>query len=856
MHSQCDICDNPLPIAHEFYHSGDLVIGQIVAHILMMHGSPSFLELPKETLIKEPISVIKYYQYLLALVFAVKEMNESPNILPNITLGFHILNGYYLPRMMYKVTLSLLTAHQSFVPNFMCDPQKKLIAAIGGLVSETTANMAAILSIYNIPQFSYGSFSPVQDDKMLFSSLYQMVPNEDYQFRGIVHLLQYFRWTWIGLISVDNDNGDRFLQSVVPLLSQNKICYSFVLRMPKRTYEDEAFLMFYKFQAQYLVLVKSKATVYFVYGEAPSLHILRMLLSLGELVSLPLPGKIWVVTSHWEFESLSIEKIWDTEAFHGAISFAVHSNQPPGFQKFLQNIRPSWATGDGFIQEFWEQAFSCLLMPYKKKEESKTICTGEEKLESLPGILFEMSMTGHSYNVYNAAYAVAHALHDIYVSRYRYRRLVDGREMAFQNVPPWQLHQFLRSMSFNNSAGDTVHFKENGELVEGFDIINWVTFPNSSFVRVKVGQLDPRAPEGKDLMLNDDLIVWHRSFNQVLPISVCNDPCHPGSSRKKKEGEKFCCYDCVPCPQGMISEQEDVDACVKCPEELYPNHYQSQCIPKDVSYLSYKEMLGIVLIILATSFSLLTAFVLGIIIKNRATPIVKASNRHLTYVLLISLILCFLCSFLFIGQPAKVTCLIQQTAFGTTFSVALSSVLAKTITVVLAFVATKPGSGMRNWVGKRVANLVVFCCSFIQAAICIIWLSTSPPFLYMDMQSLNGEIILECRAGSAAMFYCALGYLGFLAVVSFIVAFLARKLPDSFNEAKFITFSMLVFCSVWLCFIPTYFSTKGKYMVAVEIFSILASSAGLLVCIFSPKCYIIILRPELNNKLQLIKRKN
>uniref|UniRef100_A0ABM5GQ84 Vomeronasal type-2 receptor 26-like n=1 Tax=Pogona vitticeps TaxID=103695 RepID=A0ABM5GQ84_9SAUR len=426
--------------------------------------------------------------------------------------------------------------------------------------------------------------------------------------------------------------------------------------------------------------------------------------------------------------------------------------------------------------------------------------------------------------------------------------------LGFYKIP--QLHPFLQEISFNNTAGETISFNEKKGIRSGFDIMNLVIFPNKSFQRIKVGRVDDQRPKGNELTIQDKMLIWPTEFKQVPPLSLCNEYCPPGEQKKKKEGSKFCCYDCVSCSEGKISNKMDMDDCFPCAEDHFPSRERERCIPKTIDFLTFEDALGMGFTTVCISFAFLTIFILSTFIKNRDTPIVKANNRNLTYILLASILLCFLSPLLFLGQPERVTCLLRQVVFGVTFSVAVSCVLAKTTIVSLAFIATKPGAQMKKWVGNKLAYSIVLSCSLNQGCICISWLVMSPPFPDLDMHSTREKIIAQCNEGSAAMFYVVLGYMGLLALMSFMVAFLARKLPDSFNEAKFITFSMLAFCSVWISFVPSYLSSRGKDMVAVEIFCILSSALALLGCIFFPKCYIILWRPELNNKEQLIRRKH
>ncbi|KAF7235002.1 Vomeronasal type-2 receptor 26, partial [Varanus komodoensis] len=621
------------------------MIGNINSVLICFHEKPSPMPM------KRLIVMAKNYQHILALAFAIKEINEDPTFLLNVTLGFHIYESYYNKRITNIGTLGLLSTPHRFHPNYKCDTHNNLIAIIGGIYPITSLEIVTISRTYKIPQLTPGSFSPAWGEKSPFRFLYQMVPNDAYQYSGIVQLLVYFKWTWIGLFTIKSIQAEERLQKLLPMFSQTGICVAFIYKFQSfEKHGGKASLVPSEVEEN-SVLMRSKASVFL--SDTAHAHIIKINSFLQKSV-LDLPRtKIWIMTAQWDFTSNTGQIGQNIHSFDGMLSFAVHSKEPSGFRTFLHTVNPSLVTNDNFIKIFWENAFKCSMKHSSMTKIFKKKCSTEEKLESLPGTFFEMSMTGHSYNVYNAVHTVAHALHSMHASQSKHKSRLSGQKLETHNVLPWQLHPFLRRISFNNSAGDTIQFDGNGEAVTEFDITNWIIFPNQSFVRVKVGHFSPQSPPEKAFSIYDQSIVWPGMFNQVLPVSVCNENCHPGYIRRKKEREPFCCYDCVPCPQGKISDQKDMDSCMDCSADHYSNFEHTQCIPKVIHYLSFTEPLGIILAWSALTFALVTTAVLGMFLKHQDTHIVKANNRSLTYILLSSLLLCFLSSMLFIGFPEK-----------------------------------------------------------------------------------------------------------------------------------------------------------------------------------------------------------
>ncbi|XP_026783461.2 extracellular calcium-sensing receptor-like [Pangasianodon hypophthalmus] len=772
---------------------------------------------------------VRAFQYSQTLIFAIEEINNSSSLLPGVSLGFKIFDTCNSAALGVKGAMTLLNGNENSVSDDICTKPAQVQAIIGETYSSVSMAIAKTIGPFSVPLISYYSTCECLSDKRKYPSFLRTIPSDYYQTLALAEMVKHFGWTWVGAIRRDDDYGNNGMSAFTKIAEQLGICLEYSLPF-FRTYSQEKVL-------RIVEQIKSSTSRVIVGFVTPwDLEILLQVFTEHNIT-----GYQWVGSEAW-IADLIAATLDKSNILQGAIGLAIPKTTVTGLKDFILDIKPLKAVGNAIFTEFWEALFTCT---YAVQNNSETIpvCTGEEKLSEVENNLIDMSLMPIFSNVYKGVYAIAHTLHE----------LLGCKETCpiKKQLDPFTFLEHLKRVRFKTKEGEEVYFDKNGDPLARYEIINWQKTKENQYEFVTVGLYDSSLPARDRLAVNMASIVWAQNINQV-PKSVCSERCPPGTRKAVQKGKPICCFDCIPCADGEISNITDSIKCEQCQQDYWSNPNKDKCVKKEIEYLSYEETMGILLTAVSIIGAFMTIVIAIVFYRYKNTPIVKANNSELSFLLLFSLTLCFLCSLTFIGRPSEWSCMLRHTVFGITFVLCISCVLGKTIVVLMAFRATLPGSNVMKWFGPPQQRLSVLVSTLIQVLICVLWLTKAPPFPFKNLMHYKEKIILECNLGSNIGFWAVLGYIGFLALLCFILAFLARKLPDNFNEAKFITFSMLMFCAVWITFIPAYVSSPGKFTVAVEIFAILASSFGLLFCIFLPKCYIIILRPETNTKKQIM----
>ncbi|KAM9481518.1 extracellular calcium-sensing receptor-like [Clarias gariepinus] len=759
---------------------------------------------------------LREFRFAQTMTFVIDEINRSSSLLPNISIGYRIYDNCGSRLLSMKAAMALMNG-QDTTADDSCTGHAVVQAIIGESESSPTVVLTKTTGPFHIPVISHGATCECLSNRKEYPFFFRTIASDYYQSRALAYLVKHFGWSWVGAVNSDNDYGNNGMAIFLNAAKEEGICVEYSEKFDR---SDTARIM-----KVVDIIKKGTARVVIIFIAQADMNVL-----IEQLILKNVTGYQMIGVESW-ITAMNLATPASYNVLIGSIGLDVGKMNIAGFTDYV-------------IKEFWETDFPCL---NTKENISQTDnnCSRYEEIIPFKNNNDDIAELRYANNIYSGVYAVAHSLHGL-MRCTEYQRCEKDK-----TIKAWQVVESLKKVNFTTKAGENIWFDSTGATAAKYDVVNWQKGIGREVQFKVVGYYDASLPGGQQFVVNTEDIVW-AGEKREKPRSVCSVSCPPGTRKAAQKGRPVCCYDCIPCADGEISNQTDSYNCEQCPGEYWSNAERDKCVLKVIEYLSFTEVMGVVLVVFSLFGATLTVLVAILFLIKKDTPIVKANNSELSFLLLFSLTLCFLCSLTFIGRPSQWSCMLRHTAFGITFVLCISCVLGKTVVVLMAFRATLPGSNVMKWFGPLQQRLSVLAFTLIQVLICVLWLIISPPLPYKNMNYFKEKIILECNLGSAIGFWVVLGYIGVLAFLCFVLAFLARKLPDNFNEAKFITFSILIFCAVWITFIPAYVSSPGKFTVAVEIFAILASSFALLFCIFTPKCYIILFKPELNTKKNMM----
>ncbi|XP_077998831.1 metabotropic glutamate receptor 3-like [Glandiceps talaboti] len=779
-------------------------------------------------------------QALEAMLYTVDLINKQ-EFLPGFTLGVHVLDDcdkdtYGLEQSVDFIRGSIsniggneITCKDNSQPTFN---YKTITGVVGAASSINSIQTANLLKLFKIPQISYWSTSPDLSNKERFEYFSRTVPSDYFQARAMIEIILHFNWTYISIVHEDSNYGVQGIAAFTELAKEYGICIALIEKFPKDDGQGS--------EETYLEIVnnlveKQSARVVIIYGSEQDCA--------GLMEAVKTANKsghfVWLGSDGWSNRQLPAQ----SERQHileGAITVQPLAAPIQGFDEYFTGLHPKNNTRNPWFEEFWEEYFDCKFpnsTPTPNNVEYiDNPCDGNEVLSEKTGY----EQDGQLQFVADAVLALAYAVKDMHSDKCS----EPGLCKQMQPIKGNQLLDYLRKVSFSGKlfgrgiTGDTFEFMENGDGPPRYKIMNYQQIEEGKFGYVEAG----RYVE-KRLQL-DMNILQYRYDMPDYPSSICSEPCDVGEKKSMIEGEK-CCWFCVKC--GQYEYLLDEYTCDECPSGALPNGTVTGCDVIPALHLEYGSVWAIASMSFATFGIILTCSVVVLFIKYNDTPVVKASGRELSYVLLFGVFLCFCMTYLLIAKPNDIVCGAQKFMIGISFATCYAALMIKTNRIARIFNSGKTSAKRPSYISPRSQLFFTLALVGIQVVVSTAFIFASPPKSIRHYPARE-EAQLVCKSLVNTSFMLGLAYPIFLMILCTLYAIKTRKIPEAFNEAKFIGFTMYTTCIIWLAFIPIYLTTANNIEVRITTtcFAISLSGFVVLACLFSPKVYIVLLRPERN----------
>ncbi|XP_075404815.1 metabotropic glutamate receptor 5 isoform X2 [Tenrec ecaudatus] len=799
---------------------GDIIIGALFS----VHHQPTVDKVHERKCgaVREQYGI----QRVEAMLHTLERINSDPTLLPNITLGCEIRDSCWhsavaLEQSIEFIRDSLISAEEEEGLVRCVDgtssfrSKKPIVGVIGPGSSSVAIQVQNLLQLFNIPQIAYSATSMDLSDKTLFKYFMRVVPSDAQQARAMVDIVKRYNWTYVSAVHTEGNYGESGMEAFKDMSAKEGICIAHSYKIYSNAGEQSFDKLLKKLRSH---LPKARVVACFCEG----MTVRGLLMAMRRL---GLAGEFLLLGSDGWADRYDVTDGYQREAV-GGITIKLQSPDVKWFDDYYLKLRPETNLRNPWFQEFWQHRFQCRLEGFSQ-ENTKYNKTCNSSL-TLRTHHVQDSKMGF---VINAIYSMAYGLHNMQMSLCPgYAGLCD----AMKPIDGRKLLDSLMKTNFTGVSGDMILFDENGDSPGRYEIMNFKEMGKDYFDYINVGSWD----NGELKM--DDEEVW--SKKSTIIRSVCSEPCEKGQIKVIRKGEVSCCWTCTPCKENEYVFDEYT--CKACQLGSWPTDDLTGCDLIPVQYLRWGDPEPIAAVVFACLGLLATLFVTAVFIIYRDTPVVKSSSRELCYIILAGICLGYLCTFCLIAKPKQIYCYLQRIGIGLSPAMSYSALVTKTnrIARILAGSKKKICTKKPRFMSACAQLVIAFILICIQLGIIVALFIMEPPDIMHDYPSIR-EVYLICNTTNLGV-VTPLGYNGLLILSCTFYAFKTRNVPANFNEAKYIAFTMYTTCIIWLAFVPIYFGSN--YKIITMCFSVSLSATVALGCMFVPKVYIILAKPERN----------
>ncbi|XP_058461569.1 metabotropic glutamate receptor 8-like isoform X2 [Malaya genurostris] len=747
------------PVKREAVVEGDIILGGL----MMVHSR-------EDSVTCGPIMPQGGIQALETMLYTLDKINME-NLIPNVTIGAHILDDCDKDTYGLEMAVDFIKGSISNIDDVMdynnCSRglKKKIISGVVGAASSVTSiQVANLLRLFRIPQVSYFSTSPELSNKQRFEYFSRTIPSDHYQVKAIVEIVRKLGWSYISIIYEESNYGIKAFEELDELFSKNGICIAIKEKLVKDSgvaekiaYDNIVLKLLTKSRAKGVIIFASDQEV------AEVMRAVRRQNVTGVFS--------WIGSDGWSARNLVSDG--NEAEVEGTLSVQPQANSVIGFEEYFLNLTVTNNYRNPWFIEFWEDHFLCKypgspITPYNALY-AKT-CSTAERL-SKQTLDFEDQLQFVSDAVMAFGYALKNMHHE----------LCNGKAGLCSEMRPTKganLLKYLRKADFIGLSGDRFNFDINGDGPARYNIIHFKQIESDKYKWIKVGEYY----QGELRLNMEELQFGLKKKN--APESVCSKPCERGQAKKYVEGEG-CCWHCFNCSQYQIQNPTDETHCINCPRGTLPDIYHENCQHIAEDYLKPESSYAIGAMLFSSLGMIATLFVVGVFLKNNDTPIVRASGRELSYVLLSGILLCYGVTYALVFKPDDIVCGVQRFWSGFSFTVVYAALLTKTNRIARIFNASTKSAKRPSFISPHSQLVICGILISFQVLINAVWMVVSPAHAMHHYPSREDNLLV-CNSYTDASYMVAFFYPILLIIVCTVYAVLTRKTPEAFNESKYI----------------------------------------------------------------------